>query len=255
VPGILYQSGALWSLVTLAEEYRPAARRVHRSDPAQIREIAALKLALVGLKASETSTPIRSAAECRSERDWRARWRSIRTSCSSTSFRPGLDPISSRLLDDLILELRANLGAIDRCDHRFGRTRESPTRIRQSVWVATPSRDPTRSALARQRRRLCDGRTVMKRPMVAFLNQLLLAIRSRFTRRARLGVGDLRRRTTSRWRRRRFKARFLVPTFRLDPGHDDFFLCAGAETRKVIPMLAVKGSWIETGSLDCLGSR
>src|SRR6201988_1372145 len=63
----------------------------------------------------------------------------------------GLDPISSRLLGDLILELRANLGAIDRCGHRFGRTRESPTRIRQSVWVATPSRDPTRSALARQR--------------------------------------------------------------------------------------------------------
>jgi hypothetical protein len=139
----------------------------------------------------------------------------------------------------LILELRANLGAIDRCGHRFGRTRESPTRIRQSVWVATPLRDPTRSALARQRHRLCDGRMVMKRPMVAFLNQLLLAIRSRFTRRARLGVGDLRRRTTSRWRRRRFRARFLVPTFRLD----DFFLCAGAEIRKAIPMLAVKGSW------------
>ena len=33
----------------------------------------------------------------------------------------GLDPISSRLLDELVLELRANLGAIDRCGHRFGR--------------------------------------------------------------------------------------------------------------------------------------
>jgi hypothetical protein len=34
-------------------------------------------------------------------------------------------------------------------------------------------------------------RVVMKRPMVAFLTQLLLAIRSRFTRRARLEAENL----------------------------------------------------------------
>jgi phospholipid/cholesterol/gamma-HCH transport system ATP-binding protein len=50
VPGILYQSGALWSLVTLAEEYRPAARRVHRSDPGADPGDRRLKLAMVGLK-------------------------------------------------------------------------------------------------------------------------------------------------------------------------------------------------------------
>ena len=30
--GVTYQSGALWSSMTLAGEYRPAARRVHRSE-------------------------------------------------------------------------------------------------------------------------------------------------------------------------------------------------------------------------------
>ena len=87
--GILYQSGALWSSMTLAENIGLPLGEFTDLTPAQIREIAALKLALVGLKGSRTSTPTRSAAACKSARVWRARWRSIRTSCSSTSRRPG----------------------------------------------------------------------------------------------------------------------------------------------------------------------
>jgi phospholipid/cholesterol/gamma-HCH transport system ATP-binding protein len=87
--GILHQSGALWSSMTLAENIGLPLGEFTDLTSAQIREIAALKLALVGLKGFEDFYPARSAAGCKSAQGWRVRWRSIRTSCSSTSRRPG----------------------------------------------------------------------------------------------------------------------------------------------------------------------
>ena len=47
--GILYQSGALWSSMTLAENIALPLQQYTDLSPEQIREIIALKLALVGL--------------------------------------------------------------------------------------------------------------------------------------------------------------------------------------------------------------
>ena len=55
--GILYQSGALWSSMTLAENIGLPLGEFTDLTPAQIREIAALKLALVGLKGFEDFYP------------------------------------------------------------------------------------------------------------------------------------------------------------------------------------------------------
>ncbi|HVB80847.1 MAG TPA: ATP-binding cassette domain-containing protein, partial [Candidatus Binataceae bacterium] len=55
--GILYHSGALWSSMTLAENIGLPLGEFTDLKPAQIREIAALKLALVGLKGFEDFYP------------------------------------------------------------------------------------------------------------------------------------------------------------------------------------------------------
>src|SRR5204862_5660494 len=55
--GILYQSGALWSSMTLAENIGLPLGEYTDLTPAQIREVASLKLALVGLKGFEDFYP------------------------------------------------------------------------------------------------------------------------------------------------------------------------------------------------------
>src|SRR3984893_5320070 len=55
--GVLYQSGALWSSMTLAENIGLPLGEFTDLTPAQIREVAALKLALVGLKGFEDFYP------------------------------------------------------------------------------------------------------------------------------------------------------------------------------------------------------
>ena len=70
-------------------KYRPAARRIYRSDSR--RKSAKSRRSSSrwsGSRVSRTSIPTRLAAACRSARAWRARWRWIRISCSSTNRRP-----------------------------------------------------------------------------------------------------------------------------------------------------------------------
>lgn len=55
--GILFQSGALWSSMTLAENVGLPLEEFTDLRPAEIREIAFLKLALVGLKGFEDYCP------------------------------------------------------------------------------------------------------------------------------------------------------------------------------------------------------
>jgi len=55
--GVLYQSGALWSSMTLAENVGLPLEEFSDLTPAEIREVAALKLALVGLKGFEGYYP------------------------------------------------------------------------------------------------------------------------------------------------------------------------------------------------------
>ncbi len=109
--GILYQSGALWSSMTLAENVGLPLGEFTDLTPAQIREIAALKLALVGLKGFEDFYPSQISGGMQKRAGLA---RAIALDPEVLFFdepSAGLDPISSRLLDDLILELRANLGA------------------------------------------------------------------------------------------------------------------------------------------------
>jgi len=109
--GVLYQSGALWSSMTLAENVGlPLGEFTDLSQP-EIREVAALKLALVGLKGFEGYYPSQISGGMQKRAGLA---RAIALDPEILFFdepSAGLDPISSRLLDDLILELRDNLGA------------------------------------------------------------------------------------------------------------------------------------------------
>ena len=109
--GVLYQSGALWSSMTLAENIGLPLGEYHRSDRAEIREIAALKLALVGLKGFEDFYPAQISGGMQKRAGPRARHGARSGDSVLRRAVGGLDPISSRLLDDLILELRDSLGA------------------------------------------------------------------------------------------------------------------------------------------------
>jgi phospholipid/cholesterol/gamma-HCH transport system ATP-binding protein len=107
--GVLYQSGALWSSMTLAENIGLPLGEFSDLTPAQIREVAALKLALVGLGGFEDFYP----AEISGGMQKRAGLARAMALDPDILFldepSAGLDPVSSRLLDDLILALRANL--------------------------------------------------------------------------------------------------------------------------------------------------
>src|SRR5438552_8024018 len=109
--GVLYQSGALWSSMTLAENIGLPLGEFTDLSPAQIREVAALKLSLVGLGGFEDFYP----AEISGGMQKRAGLARAMALDPDILFldepSAGLDPVSSRLLDDLILELRESLGA------------------------------------------------------------------------------------------------------------------------------------------------
>ncbi len=109
--GVLFQSGALWSSMTLAEnvglpltQYTPLASR-------DISRIVALKLALVGLKGFEDYYPSAISGGMKKRAGLA---RAIALDPGIVVFdepSAGLDPISSKHLDNLILELRDGLGA------------------------------------------------------------------------------------------------------------------------------------------------
>jgi phospholipid/cholesterol/gamma-HCH transport system ATP-binding protein len=109
--GILYQSGALFSSLTLAENVALPLGEFTTLSPAQIREIATLKLALVGLRGFEDYYPNQISGGMQ-KRAGLARAMALDPEILFFDEpSAGLDPISSRLLDDLILELRDSLGA------------------------------------------------------------------------------------------------------------------------------------------------
>jgi phospholipid/cholesterol/gamma-HCH transport system ATP-binding protein len=109
--GVLYQSGALWSSMTLAENIALPLGEYTDLDAAQIREVAALKLALVGLAGFEDYYPSEISGGMR-KRAGLARAMALDPEVLFLDEpSAGLDPISSRNLDELILELRDSLGA------------------------------------------------------------------------------------------------------------------------------------------------
>ena len=108
--GVLYQNGALWSGLTLAENVALPLEEYTGMDTEAIAEVVSLKLALVGLRGFESFYPSEISGGMR-KRAALAR---------ATAMDPevlffdepssGLDPITASRLDDLILQLRESFG-------------------------------------------------------------------------------------------------------------------------------------------------
>ena len=109
--GILYQSGALWSSMTLAENVALPLREYTNLRTSEIDRIVSLKLSLVGLGGFEDFYPSEISGGMK-KRAGLARAMALDPDILFFDEpSAGLDPISAKRLDDLILELRGSLGA------------------------------------------------------------------------------------------------------------------------------------------------
>ncbi|MFH1889165.1 MAG: ATP-binding cassette domain-containing protein [Candidatus Omnitrophota bacterium] len=109
--GVLYQGGALWSSLTLGENVALSLELYSNLSKMQIREVVALKLSLVGLEGYEDFYPSEISGGMRKRAGLA---RAIALDPDIIFFdepSAGLDPVSARMLDDLILQLRDTLGA------------------------------------------------------------------------------------------------------------------------------------------------
>lgn len=108
--GVLFQGGALWSSMTLAENVGLPLRLYTSLGDAEIRDVIAYKLSLVGLAGFEEYYPSELSGGMK-KRAGLARAMALDPEILYFDEpSAGLDPLSARLLDELILELRDSLG-------------------------------------------------------------------------------------------------------------------------------------------------
>jgi phospholipid/cholesterol/gamma-HCH transport system ATP-binding protein len=108
--GILYQGGALWSSLTVAENIALPLQNFTGLMPDEIGEQVAFKLALVGLAGYQDYYPAQLSGGMRKRAGLA---RALALDPDILFFdepSAGLDPVSARHLDDLMLELRESLG-------------------------------------------------------------------------------------------------------------------------------------------------
>ncbi|HCR37185.1 MAG TPA: polyamine ABC transporter ATP-binding protein [Opitutae bacterium] len=109
--GVLYQGGALWSSMTLAENVALPLEEYTSLSHSEIQEMVSFKLSLVGLAGFEDFYPAQISGGMR-KRAGLARAMALDPEILFFDEpSAGLDPVSSRRLDDLILQLRESLGA------------------------------------------------------------------------------------------------------------------------------------------------
>jgi len=107
--GMLYQKGALWSSMTLAENVALPLSEHTDMDASTIERIVSLKLALVGLRGFGTFYPHEISGGMQKRG---ALARAIALDPDILFFdepTSGLDPVSARRLDDLVLQIRDSL--------------------------------------------------------------------------------------------------------------------------------------------------
>src|SRR6202161_4811591 len=108
--GVLYQGGALWSSMTLAENIGLPLGEFTDLDGGEIREIASLKLALVGLSGFEDYYPSEISGGMQKRAGLA---RAIALDPDIVFFEQpaaGLDPVTARHLDDLVRQIRSDFG-------------------------------------------------------------------------------------------------------------------------------------------------
>ena len=108
--GILYQSGALFSSMTLGENIAMPLQLYTKYPTSQIKELVSLKLALVGLAGFEDYYPSEISGGMKKRAGLA---RALALDPEIVYFdepSAGLDPVSSKLLDDLILDINHSLG-------------------------------------------------------------------------------------------------------------------------------------------------
>ncbi len=108
--GVLYQNGALWGSLTLAENVALPIEEFTELGAEATAEVVSLKLALVGLRGFETFYPSQISGGMRKRA---ALARAMALDPEVLFFdepSSGLDPITASRLDDLILQIRDSFG-------------------------------------------------------------------------------------------------------------------------------------------------
>ena len=108
--GVLYQNGALWSGLTLAENVALPMEEFTEMSAETIAEVVSLKLALVGLGGLGSLYPVEISGGMRKRA---ALARAVALDPEVLFFdepSSGLDPITASRLDDLILQIRSCFG-------------------------------------------------------------------------------------------------------------------------------------------------
>jgi phospholipid/cholesterol/gamma-HCH transport system ATP-binding protein len=108
--GVLYQSGALWSAMTLEENISLPLEEHTTLSPQERQEIVALKLGQVGLGGSEQKYPSELSGGMQKRA---ALARALALDPAIVFFdepTSGLDPVSARSIDELILQVCESMG-------------------------------------------------------------------------------------------------------------------------------------------------